>query len=45
MLNKVAFANSLAVLTAALYVVFAILELVAPRVFQVCSMPSSSVRM
>lgn len=35
MLNKVAFANSLAVLTAALYVLFAILELVAPRVFQV----------
>jgi hypothetical protein len=35
MLNKIAFANSLAVLTAALYVLFAILELVAPRVFQV----------
>jgi hypothetical protein len=35
MLNKVAFANSLAVLTAALYVLFAILALVAPRVFQV----------
>jgi uncharacterized protein DUF5676 len=35
MLNKLALANSLAVLTAALYVLFAILELVAPRVFQV----------
>ena len=30
-LNKVALANSLAVLTAALYVLFAILALVAPR--------------
>jgi hypothetical protein len=35
MLNKLAFANSLAVLTAALYVLFAILALVAPRVFQI----------
>ena len=35
MLNKLAFANSLAVLTAALYVLFAFLQLVAPRVFQV----------
>jgi hypothetical protein len=35
MLNKLAFANSLAVLTAAVYVLFAILALVAPRVFQV----------
>ncbi|HEY7139295.1 MAG TPA: DUF5676 family membrane protein [Methylomirabilota bacterium] len=35
MLKKCAFANSLAVLTAALYVLFAILQLVAPRVFQV----------
>ena len=35
MLNKCAFANSLAVLTAALYVLFAMLALVAPRVFQV----------
>jgi hypothetical protein len=35
MLNKVAFANSLAVLTAALYVLFAVLALVAPRVFQI----------
>ena len=35
MLNKIAFANSLAVLTAGLYVLFAILKLVAPRVFQV----------
>jgi hypothetical protein len=35
MLNKLAFANSLAVLTAALYVVFAILSLVAPSLFQV----------
>jgi hypothetical protein len=34
MLNKLDFANSLAVLTAALYVIFAILELIAPRVFQ-----------
>jgi hypothetical protein len=35
MLNERAFANSLAVLTAALYVFFAILALVAPRLFQV----------
>ena len=35
MLNKLAFANSLAVLTAVLYVLFAILALVAPRVFQI----------
>ena len=35
MLNKVAFANSLAVLTTGLYVLFAILALVAPRIFQV----------
>jgi 2TM family of unknown function (DUF5676) len=35
MLNKRAFANSLAVLTAALYVLFAILALVAPRLFQI----------
>jgi hypothetical protein len=35
MLNKCAFANSLAVLTAGLYVLFAILELIAPRVFQI----------
>ena len=35
MLNRFAFANSLAVLTAALYVLFAILALVAPRVFQI----------
>ena len=35
MLNKLAFANSLAVLTAALYVLFAILRFVAPRVFQI----------
>ena len=35
MLNPRAFANSLAVLTAALYVLFPILVLVAPRVFQV----------
>jgi 2TM family of unknown function (DUF5676) len=34
-LNKLAFANSLAVLTAVLYVLFAILALVAPRVFQI----------
>jgi hypothetical protein len=33
MLNKLAFVNSLAVLTAALYVLFALLALVAPRVF------------
>ena len=35
MLNKLAFANSLAVLTAAVYILFAILALVAPRVFQI----------
>jgi hypothetical protein len=35
MLNERAFANSLAVLTAALYVFFAVLALVAPRLFQV----------
>ena len=35
MLNKLAFANSLAVLTAVLYVLFAILALVAPKLFQV----------
>jgi hypothetical protein len=35
MLNQRAFANSLAVLTVALYVLFAILALVAPRVFQI----------
>ena len=35
MLNPRAFANSLAVLTAALYVLFAVLALVAPRVFQI----------
>jgi hypothetical protein len=35
MLNKVAFANALAVLTAALYVLFAVVALVSPRAFQV----------
>ena len=35
MLNKLAFANALAVLTAALYVIFAILALVAPNLFPV----------
>ena len=35
MLNERAFANSLAVLTAALYVFFAVLALVAPPLFQV----------
>lgn len=35
MLNRVAFANALAVLTAALYVLFAVLALVAPSLFQV----------
>jgi 2TM family of unknown function (DUF5676) len=35
MLNQLAFANSLAVLTAVLYVLFAILALVAPRLFQI----------
>jgi uncharacterized protein DUF5676 len=35
MLNKLAFANSLATLTAVLYLLFAILALVAPRVFQI----------
>ena len=34
-LNQIAFANSLAVLTAVLYVLFAILALVAPSLFQV----------
>jgi 2TM family of unknown function (DUF5676) len=34
MLNTVAFANSLAVLTAALYVLFAIIALVSPRALQ-----------
>jgi hypothetical protein len=34
MLNKLAFATSLAVLTAAIYVLFAILALVSPRAFQ-----------
>jgi hypothetical protein len=33
MLNRVAFANSLAVLTAALYVFFAILALISTRAF------------
>jgi 2TM family of unknown function (DUF5676) len=33
MLNKLAFANALAVLTAALYVLFAIIALVSPRAF------------
>jgi 2TM family of unknown function (DUF5676) len=35
MLNQLAFANSLAILTAALYILFAILALVAPSLFQV----------
>jgi hypothetical protein len=35
MLDRLAFANSLAVLTAALYALFAVLALVAPRIFQV----------
>ena len=35
MLNKVAFANALAILTAALYVLFAVVALVSPRAFQV----------
>ena len=35
MLNKLAFANSLAVLTAALYVFFAIIALVARVLFQI----------
>jgi hypothetical protein len=34
MLNNLAFANSPAVLTAALYIFFAILALIAPRLFQ-----------
>jgi hypothetical protein len=34
MLNKLAFANSLAVLAAAIYVLFGILALVSPRAFQ-----------
>ncbi len=35
MLNTVAFANALAILTAALYVLFAVVALVSPRAFQV----------
>ena len=35
MLNKLAFANSLAVLTAALYVLFAIIALVSTRAFAI----------
>jgi len=35
MLNTVAFANALAILTAALYVLFAGVALVSPRAFQV----------
>lgn len=35
MLNPLAFANSLAVLTATLYVLFAVLALIAPRLFQI----------
>jgi uncharacterized protein DUF5676 len=35
MLDKLAVANSLAVLTAAFYVLFAVLALVAPHVFQI----------
>jgi 2TM family of unknown function (DUF5676) len=34
MLNQLAFANSLAVLTAAVYVLFAVLALVSPSAFQ-----------
>ena len=34
MLNKMAFANSLAVLTAGLYLVFALVAAVSPRLFQ-----------
>jgi hypothetical protein len=34
-LNKLAFASSLAVLTAVVYVLFAVLALVAPRLFQI----------
>jgi hypothetical protein len=34
MLNRLAFASSLAVLTAALYVLFGVLALVSPRAFQ-----------
>jgi hypothetical protein len=34
MLNKVALANSLAVVTAVLYVLFALLAMIAPRAFQ-----------
>ena len=45
MLNRLAFANSLAVLTAALYVLFAILALVVASAYsRFSSMPSSSVR-
>ncbi len=34
MLNKVAFATSLALMTAAMYMVFAVLDLVSPATFQ-----------
>ncbi len=34
MLNKLAFANSLAVLTAALYILFALIALASPSAFQ-----------
>jgi hypothetical protein len=34
MLNKFAFANSLAILTGGLYVLFGVLALVSPRAFQ-----------
>jgi hypothetical protein len=42
MLSKVAFANSLAVLTAALYILFVIIALVSPSAFHSFSTPSSS---
>jgi 2TM family of unknown function (DUF5676) len=35
MLNKLAFANALAVLTTVLYVLFAIIEFVSPRAFAI----------
>jgi 2TM family of unknown function (DUF5676) len=35
MLNKVALANSLAVVTAVLYILFVLLAIIAPRAFQV----------
>jgi hypothetical protein len=42
MLNKLAFANSLVILTAAIYVLFALIAVVSPSALQFLSTPSSS---